>query len=446
MKKKLILLILLFNINLLLGQWTNETQLPGGNNPPGINNICVADSIHVWVIGYYSNTDSPYVAQRTLTGWKSVSIDGIRNNNPICIAAKDSLKAWIGMSNGKIYYTSNGGINWILQVNTGGNGFINDIKFSKSNANYGYAFSDPPNGTGTPFKIYKTTNDGLNWIEYSPLFGGTYDGASRSGCVTDSMHFWFGLAHGLNDIPKVAFTSNGGINWSTRTLPGQSYFVQGVQFSSDNNFGLVTYIPNTNQPPIYKTTNSGLNWIFSYFIPTNLPSVQNFINIYNSTNWYYSTLNEIARSSDNGTNWNNMVISLESGEQVLYMDIVSEGDMIFGWAITNLRNIFYYREPFIPIGINSNNSLIPKDFNLHQNYPNPFNPLTKINYSLPKATRVHIRVYDLLGRLVKTLVNEFKEAGSYDVQFDGTGFASGVYFYRIEAGNFVVSKKMVLVK
>lgn len=93
-----------------------------------------------------------------------------------------------------------------------------------------------------------------------------------------------------------------------------------------------------------------------------------------------------------------------------------------------------------------NNPVIPVKFSLSQNYPNPFNPLTKINYSLPNATKVHIRVYDLLGRLVKTLVNEFKEAGSYDVQFDGTGLASGVYFYRIEAGDFVDSKKMVLVK
>ncbi|KXK55917.1 MAG: peptidase S8/S53 subtilisin kexin sedolisin [Chlorobi bacterium OLB5] len=89
---------------------------------------------------------------------------------------------------------------------------------------------------------------------------------------------------------------------------------------------------------------------------------------------------------------------------------------------------------------------IPKIFKLSQNYPNPFNPITKINYSLPRAVKVNIQVYDILGRLVKTLVNENKDAGNYEVQFDGTGLASGVYFYRIEAGEFKDSKKMVLVK
>ena len=90
--------------------------------------------------------------------------------------------------------------------------------------------------------------------------------------------------------------------------------------------------------------------------------------------------------------------------------------------------------------------MLPKDSLLFQNYPNPFNPVTKINYSLPRAVKVNTNVYDIIGRLVKTLVNEFKEAGSYDIQFNGAGLASGVYFYRIEAGDFVDSKKMVLVK
>jgi photosystem II stability/assembly factor-like uncharacterized protein len=89
---------------------------------------------------------------------------------------------------------------------------------------------------------------------------------------------------------------------------------------------------------------------------------------------------------------------------------------------------------------------VPKEFNLSQNYPNPFNPLTKINYSIPQNITVTLKVYDILGRLVKTLVNEYQNAGSYTVTFDGSGLASGIYFYKIEAGDFVQSKKMVLVK
>jgi len=89
---------------------------------------------------------------------------------------------------------------------------------------------------------------------------------------------------------------------------------------------------------------------------------------------------------------------------------------------------------------------IPKVFSLSQNYPNPFNLVTKIDFEVPQTSKVTLKVYDILGRLVKTLVDENKEAGFYTVPFDGTNLASGVYFYRIEAGSFVSSKKMVLLK
>jgi subtilisin family serine protease len=95
----------------------------------------------------------------------------------------------------------------------------------------------------------------------------------------------------------------------------------------------------------------------------------------------------------------------------------------------------------IPIAL-----LTPKVFSLAQNYPNPFNPSTKIQYSIPKAGIVKMVVYDLLGREVITLVNEHKQAGVYDAIFDGVNLASGIYFYRIEAGDFTAVKKMVLIK
>lgn len=90
---------------------------------------------------------------------------------------------------------------------------------------------------------------------------------------------------------------------------------------------------------------------------------------------------------------------------------------------------------------------IPLTYKLLQNYPNPFNPTTKINYELPRTSKVSLVIYDILGReVVKLVNNEFKEAGRYVVEFDAKNFASGVYFYRIEAGSFVDSKKMVLIK
>ena len=89
---------------------------------------------------------------------------------------------------------------------------------------------------------------------------------------------------------------------------------------------------------------------------------------------------------------------------------------------------------------------IPNFYSLQQNYPNPFNPATKITYTLPKAGNVQLKVYDILGREVSTLVNEVKQPGVYTVEFNASNLASGIYFYRILSGNFTAVKKMVLVK
>jgi hypothetical protein len=93
-----------------------------------------------------------------------------------------------------------------------------------------------------------------------------------------------------------------------------------------------------------------------------------------------------------------------------------------------------------------NNSSIIKDFKLAQNYPNPFNPTTKISFSLPSAGFVNLTVYNVAGQVVKELVNEQREAGSYLVEFDGTSLSSGVYYYRLESKGYAVTRKMTLVK
>ena len=88
----------------------------------------------------------------------------------------------------------------------------------------------------------------------------------------------------------------------------------------------------------------------------------------------------------------------------------------------------------------------PRVFSLYQNYPNPFNPATIINYQLPVGSHITLKVYDLLGREVATLVNEEKPPGSYEVEFNPTQLSSGIYFYKLHAGNFTATRKMVLIK
>ena len=89
---------------------------------------------------------------------------------------------------------------------------------------------------------------------------------------------------------------------------------------------------------------------------------------------------------------------------------------------------------------------MPKDYNLSQNYPNPFNPSTSINYSIPIGGIVKLKVFDVLGREVATLVNTQQKTGNHKIEFNASKFASGIYFYTLQINDFISTKKMVLLK
>ncbi|MCX7797633.1 MAG: S8 family peptidase [Melioribacter sp.] len=118
-----------------------------------------------------------------------------------------------------------------------------------------------------------------------------------------------------------------------------------------------------------------------------------------------------------------------------------------GESLDELRNsIIKSREKYEIITSNTFEDNLPKVFLLFQNYPNPFNPITTISYQLPATTMVSLKVYDILGREISTLVNEIKKPGKYEVKFDGTNLSSGVYFYALQAGENFAVKKMMLIK
>jgi subtilisin-like proprotein convertase family protein len=128
------------------------------------------------------------------------------------------------------------------------------------------------------------------------------------------------------------------------------------------------------------------------------------------------------------------------GDWVLMVYNIANGDtgIVKKWCL----NIIYEA----PVGIQTIGSEIPKSFSLSQNYPNPFNPVTNIKFSMPKSGNITLKVYDILGREVAELVNEFKPAGNYLVDFNASHLSSDIYFYRIYTSEFTEVKKMVLVK
>lgn len=109
------------------------------------------------------------------------------------------------------------------------------------------------------------------------------------------------------------------------------------------------------------------------------------------------------------------------------------------------RSIRWLMENVV-VGTEDNAAVQPKTYSLEQNYPNPFNPTTKIKYSIPEASQISLKIYDVLGNEVAQLVNQEKPAGSYEVEFNASSLSSGVYFYKLKSGSFIQTKKMIVLK
>ena len=122
----------------------------------------------------------------------------------------------------------------------------------------------------------------------------------------------------------------------------------------------------------------------------------------------------------------------------------SFADTLNGWAVGAFGRVYKFNKETIGIKNGGENS--PVSFNLYQNYPNPFNPLTRIYYELPENSYVRLCVYDVLGREVKSLVDGEIPRGKHESDWNASGLPSGVYFYKMEAGTYTQTKKMVLLK
>ena len=195
---------------------------------------------------------------------------------------------------------------------------------------------------------------------------------------------------------------------------------------------------------VYPSTNNGTSWM-----AVNMGLTSTYVvclavsgtNIFASTN-YQNTKNSsgVYLSTNNGANWtavNNGLTNTDVSCLAVLGANLFAGTYGHGVWMRPLSDMI--------TGVNEQNNL-PASFSLRQNYPNPFNPTTTINYSIPKSTYVTKKVYDILGREVTTLVNENKPVGNYSVQFDAGKLVSGVYFYRMDSGSFMQTKKIILIK
>jgi len=154
--------------------------------------------------------------------------------------------------------------------------------------------------------------------------------------------------------------------------------------------------------------------------------------------------NCIIRSDDAGLTWVSQNTTPVSNIQEI--DYSRYNDLIIAYSISSTGEVLRSRQMVQPVGIQQTGNTIPYDYSLSQNFPNPFNPVTVIRYSLFENRFVKLRVYDVLGNEIATLVNEKQNAGSYSVDFNAGKLPSGIYYYTIKAGEFTDTRKMMLVK
>jgi len=185
---------------------------------------------------------------------------------------------------------------------------------------------------------------------------------------------------------------------------------------------------------------------------TNIPTKFKYNNRLNCegmwTGWYDSIPSDVRQIMSMGP-----LNMHPSDTQIIVTSVMAAKGIDYSGSVCQLLSLSdlakqYYDTNFVitPIGIRNNSSEIPETIKLYQNYPNPFNPNTKIKFQIAKLWNAKLTIYDALGREVTTLVNEQLRPGTYEVEWDGTNYASGIYCYRLLSGNYSEIRKMILLK
>jgi photosystem II stability/assembly factor-like uncharacterized protein len=321
----------------------------------------------------------------------------------------------------------------------------------------GYSVGD----SGT---ILKTTDGGGNWVtewnKFSLNYNSVYFIDQQTGFIA-------------GDKGIILYTINGGIDWNIQTS-GTDNLLTSI-FFIDNKIGYAS----GNNGTMLKTTNGGELWdylfaglaktIFCvYFTDPDIGYIAIQGGVLKTTNggssWsqilstYYNVIKSIRFldgkngyvggdllffTTDAGNSWNNislMDITPNNISDLYFIDsktgyVVGDNGMILKTTSGGITSINNNEKP-----------IHLTNYYISQNYPNPFNPSTTINYSLSKAGNVKLTIYNILGSKVATIVDAYKPAGNYSVQFNGSNLASGIYMYRLESGNYSAAKKLILIK
>jgi photosystem II stability/assembly factor-like uncharacterized protein len=373
--------------------------------------------------------------------------------------AVSGANLFAGTQDSGIFISTDNGTNWTW-INTGLPKYTYVFSFAVSGA---YLFA------GTSDGVYLSTNNGTSWTPVNSGLTNTNVNALAVSTLSDESGT--NLIAGTYEGP-IFLSTNNGASWSPTniryadvrclTVDGNNLFAGayngGFYLSTDNgtswaglnsepytrNMSSIAFLGSnifagTYDHGIFLSTNNGTSWVE---IDSGLTTSDVWTLYISGTNIFAGTHNSgVFLSSNNGSTWRqvnsglpyNWVFSFAVLGTNLYAGTDGGGIWMrpLDEIISSVRQV-------------ANNA--PEQFSFEQNYPNPFNPSTTIQYSLPKTTHVSLKIYNTLGQEVAELVSKQMNAGTYTSEWNASGFASGVYYYRIEASGFVETKKLLLLK
>ena len=345
----------------------------------------------------------------------------------VCFHAQNAMTILGETQYNGVYRSLNGGANW-SSAQTGLTG---------SGAWVGPIISHP-DSTGIFYtaraQVFKTTNSAASWF---PISSGT-SGTIREMAVSKSNPIvMYATSGGL-----VYRSTNGGVNFTSVSAGLPTRTITSIYVHPDSqNVALVTF-SGFGAGKVYKTTNGGTSWTN---ISGNLPDTPiNDILIYYpggpTSTYLVATDVGVFITNDYGATWSELADGLPN-TVAMHLDYNVSGNKIR--VGTHGRGAY---ETSIVTGVINYSNAAPKEHRLFQNYPNPFNPTTSIRYAVPDRDHVSLVVYDALGREVSRLVDQSQAPGTYTATWDARNMASGFYYYRLTAGGFAETKKLLLVR
>jgi photosystem II stability/assembly factor-like uncharacterized protein len=407
--------------------WTSQTS----GTAQTLWSVRALSSKEAWIAG-----DSGVVLRTIDAGatWRYVGGASIGVEPAYNIEAIDSSTAFVTTSTATvthIFRTTDGGTRWDT-VYSLANGFVDAIHMFDSDN--GIAVGDPVSGT---WVVLRSSDGGATWRRTvtEPLQSKGETGSPNSLAAAGDSLLVFGTSVGT-----IYRSTDRGATWTGVSTSQQLTTAVALL---ESGIGIFTGADSRTLPPAFansRTTDGGATW------QTKLGPFGASVNPVagaGSSDFWAASSNSIYRSTDAGVTWH---IDVQiPGYAFLALAVLSSPDGASGWAVGGGGTIYRLQGATLT-GVRMPQASAPRSVSLDQNYPNPFNPTTTIRYGLPNRTHVNLAVFNTLGQQVASLVNEYQEAGIHNFKFEAEGLASGVYFYRIQAGDFVAAKKLLLIR